>query len=103
MCHNEEYGTRCSTLDLSGAGMRVAFPGELEPAQPVRAYLTLPDGRDIATRAEVVRKLEPKGDEPVAWAFRFTEIRKADQEHLIRFAFAEHQREFLMLRKGRAA
>jgi c-di-GMP-binding flagellar brake protein YcgR len=99
----QEYGTRCMTLDLSGAGMRVAYPGELEAAEPVEAILTLPDGKVIEAHAQLVRRLDPKGDEPVAWAFRFTEIRKADQEHLIRFAFTEHQREVVMLRRGRAA
>jgi c-di-GMP-binding flagellar brake protein YcgR len=98
-----EYGARCMTLDLSGAGMRCAYPGELEPAEPVEIFLTLPDGRKIEAHGQVVRRLEPRGDEPAAWAFRFTEMTKADQEHVIRFAFNEHQREIALLRKGRAA
>lgn len=93
--HGEQY--RASTLDLSGAGARVAVQGGLELDQNavVTLVLYLPDSPSIEARGVVVRV-----DGDGVFAFHFIEIAQRDQERVVRYVFAAHRREFATVRRS---
>jgi c-di-GMP-binding flagellar brake protein YcgR len=85
---------RCSTLDLSGGGMRARIPLDLVAGEPLDGTLFLPDQDPIEFEAEVIRGSEVNG-----FAVRWTHMDPKDRERLIRHVFAEHRREFAALRR----
>lgn len=97
--HGEKYVA--NTLDLSGAGARVAIGQsqtlalEFSPGDRATLVLYLPDGDPIETMAEVVR-LDGEG----VYAFRFVGLDPKVQERVIRWVFEAHRREFTMLRRS---
>jgi c-di-GMP-binding flagellar brake protein YcgR len=85
---------RCSTVDVSGGGMRAIVPFELDDNQRVDVGIVLPeDEREVRCKARTIRKVAES-----TYAFDFVEIPEADRERLIKFVFARQQS---LLRQGR--
>jgi hypothetical protein len=84
-----------TTIDVSGGGMRARVPLALVAGEHLDVTLSLPDEEAVSCEAEVIR-----GTEGTGYAFRFAVIDNADRERLIRFVFAEHRREFAVVRRS---
>jgi hypothetical protein len=86
---------RCTTLDLSGGGMRAKIPLDLVSGEPLDGSIFLPEEQPIEFEGEVIRGSELNG-----FAVRFTHVEPKDRERLIRYVFAAHRREFAALRRS---
>jgi c-di-GMP-binding flagellar brake protein YcgR len=82
------------TRDLSGGGMLVDLPVDLERGDEVPMTLELPDERPIEVVARVVRS--PERD---VYACAFVRIGPYDSDKIVRFAFAAQRERQLLARK----
>ena len=86
---------RCTTIDISGGGLRVRVPLWLMPEEQVNVVLHLPDQAPLPAVARVIR-----GDQERGYAMGFADIDEVDHERLIAFVFAAHTREFSSIRRS---
>lgn len=84
-----------TTLDLSGAGVRVSVPLELQLEDAATIVLYMPGGSPIEARVAVVRV-----DGGGVYALHFTELDPREKERLIQYVFAAHRREFATVRRS---
>jgi hypothetical protein len=83
-------------VDISGSGLGVADPGDLQTGQRVLLSMSLPDSpnRTIYAVGEVSRvSAEQVAEGRAKGAVRFVEISDADRERVIRFTFNLQRRE----------